>query len=192
LRGAVSTWHGDDLALGAELWRNRGVGMCAIYTAIKPPSAEELIILARDNEAKTYGPQRCTVGRKAIAQLVLLVAPTSHAALATAVLERDLWGFLTPAATRGNHAVMLTAANPDLAVPTPLWPESVEMACLVGAAPSHYLGNNLVMVPAEIVAIAVAAFEKHEASSDEAAYVNEFFRAARDREDAVLLHWDYR
>src|SRR5688572_18714186 len=69
------------------------VGMCAIYTAIKPPSPEELVILARDNEARTYGPQRCTVGRKAIAQLVQLVAPPSHAELAAAIFERDLWGF---------------------------------------------------------------------------------------------------
>jgi hypothetical protein len=48
------------------------------------------------------------------------------------------------------------------------------------------------MLPAEIVAVAVAAFDKLEASSDEAAYLNEFLSAARDREDAVLLHWDYR
>jgi hypothetical protein len=167
------------------------MGMCAIYTAVKPPSEEELVVLARTNEAKTYGPRRCTVGRKAIAQLVRLVAPDSHKDLARTILDRDLWGFLTPAATRGNHAAMLQRVHDDVAVPSPLWPESVLMACLVGTPPAIYLGNNLVMIPPEIVGIAVAAFGKHE-DNDEAAYLNDFLRGAFDREDAVLLHWDYR
>ncbi len=168
------------------------MGMCAIYTAVPPPSEEQLVAVARDNETRHYGARRCTLGRKAIAQLVGLVAPPSHVELAKAILERDLWGFLTPAATRGNHAAMLQRAHEEIAVPTPLWPESIEMACLVGAPPAQYLGNNLVMLPPELVAIAVAAFAKHEAASEEAAYLNEFLGGARDREDAVLLHWDYR
>ena len=168
------------------------MGMCAIYTAVAPPSADELVALARDNEAKTYGPRRCTLGRKAIAELVRLVAPPSHQELANKILERDLWGFLTPAASRGNHAAMLQRAHEDIAVPVPLWPESVYMACLVGAPPAHYLGNNLVMLPRELVASGAAAFEKLEQDSDEAAFLNEFLRGARDRGDAVLLHWDYR
>jgi hypothetical protein len=168
------------------------MGMCAIYTAIAPPSDDELVALARDNERKTYGSRRCTVGRVAIAHLVERVAPPAYRALAKAIVERDLWGFLTPAATRGNHAAVLQRAHQDIAVPTPLWPEGVEMACLVGAPPAQYLGNNLVMLPREIVALGAAAFAKHEDESDEAAYLNEFLRGARDREDAVLLHWDYR
>ena len=168
------------------------MGMCAIYTAVTPPSADELVALARDNEAKTYGPRRCTLGRKAIAQLVRLVAPPTHRALADQIVDRDLWGFLTPAATRGNHAAMLQRVHEDIAIPVPLWPDSIHMACLVGAPPAHYLGNNLVMLPPEIVALAVAAFDKLEDDSDEAAFLNEFLRGARDREDAVLLHWDYR
>jgi hypothetical protein len=71
------------------------MGMCEIYTAIPPPSPQQLTALAKDNEAKTYGEQRCTVGRKAIAELVAALAPPSHAAFATAIHERDLWGFLT-------------------------------------------------------------------------------------------------
>jgi hypothetical protein len=168
-----------------------GMGMCAIYTAIRPPSSDELVALARDNEQKTYGPRRCTVGRKAIAQLVQRIAPPTHAQLAAQVVERDLWGFLTPAATRGNHAAMLQRAHEDIAVPVPLWPESVEMACLVGVPPADYLGNNLVMLRPEIVALGVTAFDKL-ADSEEAAFLNEFLRGAFDREDAVLLHWDYR
>ena len=166
--------------------------MCAIYTAVRPPSQEELVALARDNERKTYGQRRCTVGRKAIAQLVYGSAPPTHRALAKTIFERDLWGFLTPAATRGNHAAMLQRAHEDIAVPTPLWPEGIEMAVLVGATPAHYLGNNLVILPSPLVGGAVAAFEPHEADSDEAAYLNEFLRGARDRRDAVLLHWDFR
>lgn len=166
--------------------------MCAIYTGVTPPSEEELVVLARDNERKTYGPRRCTVGRIAIAQLVERVAPPAYRELAKTIVARDLWGFLTPAATRGNHAAMLQRVHEDIAVPVPLWPEGIEMACLVGARPAHYLGNNLVILPPELVAIGVAAFAKHEDESDEAAYLNEFLRGARDREEAVLLHWDYR
>ena len=168
------------------------MGMCAIYTAVNPPSEDELIVLARDNERKTYGSRRCTVGRVAIANLVLRVAPPRSRALAATILARDLWGFLTPAATRGNHAAMLQRVHDDIAVPTPLWPEGVEMACLVGAPPAHYLGNNLVILHRETVAAGVAAFESYEDESDEAAYLNEFLRGARDRREAVLLHWDYR
>jgi hypothetical protein len=168
------------------------MGMCAIYTAVKPPSEDELVTLARDNEGKAYGARRCTLGRKAIAELVRLVAPESHRELARTILDRDLWGFLTPAATRGNHAAMLQKVHEDIAVPMPLWPESVEMAALVGAPPARYLGNNLVILEPEIVAVATAAFKQLEAESEEAAYLNEFLRGARDREDAVLLHWDYR
>jgi|MudIll2142460700_1097286.scaffolds.fasta_scaffold21944_4 hypothetical protein len=168
------------------------MGMCAIYTAVRPPSDDELLVLARDNEQKAYSPHRCTLGRVAIAQLVQRVVPSPYRELAQTILDRDLWGFLTPAATRGNHAAMLQRAHEDVPVPTPLWPEGVETACLVGALPAQYLGNNLVIVPPEIVAIAVPAFAKHEADSDEAGFLNEFLRGARDREDAVLLHWDYR
>lgn len=168
------------------------MGMCAIYTAVKPPTDEELIVLARNNEQRTYGPRRCTVGRVAIAHLVERVAPPAYRELAKAIVARDLWGFLTPAATRGNHAAVLQRAHEDISVPVPLWPDGVEMACLVGAAPAKYLGNNLVILPPELVAVGVAAFATLEDESDEAAYLNEFLRGARDREDAVLLHWDYR
>src|SRR5512139_3065837 len=143
------------------------MGMCAIYTAVQPPTEDELLALARNNEQKTYGPRRCTVGRKAIAELVLRVAPPPWRALALTIAERDLWGFLTPAATRGNHAAMLQRAHEDITVPIPLWPETVELACVVGAPPAQYLGNNLVILPPEIVTIAVSAFEKHEDASDE-------------------------
>jgi hypothetical protein len=159
---------------------------------VKPPSEDGLLALARDNEQQTYGPRRCTVGRIAIANLVLRLAPPPWRALALTIVERDLWGFLTPAATRGNHAAMLQRVHEDITVPIPLWPEGVEMALLVGALPAQYLGNNLVMLAPEIVAIGVAALEKHEDESDEAAYLNEFLRGARDREDAVLVHWAYR
>ena len=75
--------------------------MCAIYTAVPPPSREQLISLAKQNEAQSYGARRCTLGRKAVAELVAHVAPPSHTRLAATILERDLWGFLTPAASRG-------------------------------------------------------------------------------------------
>ncbi len=168
------------------------MGMCAIYTAITPPSEAELLALARDNERKTYGSRRCTVGRKAVAHLLQRVAPAAHQPLVTEILARDLWGFLTPAATRGNHAAMLQRVHQDIAVPTPLWPPGVEMACLVGAPPAHYLGNNLVMLQVELVAKACNAFAMHEAVSDEAVYLNDFLRGTRVRKEAVLLHWDYR
>lgn len=168
------------------------MGMCAIYTAVTPPSADELVALARNNEQKTYGARRCTVGRVAIATLVLRTAPPASRDLARTILDRDLWGFLTPAATRGNHAAMLQRVHEDIVVPSPLWPDGIEMACLVGARPAHYLGNNLVILHPPTVAAGVAAFEPHEDESDEAAYLNEFLRGARDRGDAVLLHWDYR
>lgn len=161
------------------------MGMYAIYTAIAPPSPDELVALARDNERKTYGPRRCTVGRMAIAQLVHHVAPSP---LTAAILERDLWGFLTPAATRGNHAAQLQRAHVDLSVPVPLWPAGVELAVLVGAEPAHYLGNNLVVIAPQVIARAIAAFDR--IATDEADYLNAFLKTANG--DAVLLHWDYR
>ncbi|MBA3454847.1 MAG: hypothetical protein H0T42_17295 [Deltaproteobacteria bacterium] len=168
------------------------MGMCAIYTAIPPPSPEQLIALAKDNEGKTYGEHRCTLGRKAVAELVAALAPPSHAALATAILERDLWGFLTPAATRGNHVAALARANPDVAIPSPIWPPTTELACLLGVPPAHYIGSNLVLLPADLVSIGVDAFEKHEEKQEVAAYLNDFLRRARAKNEAVLLHWDYR
>ncbi len=168
------------------------MGMCAIYTSIAPPSAEELAALAKQNEGVTYGAHRCTLGRKAVAELVLAVAPDSHKAIALAIHERDLWSFLTPAASRGNHAAQLQAVHPDLSVPYPLWPSTTELACLVGAPPAHYIGNNLVMLGADLVAAAVPAFERHERTSEVAAYLNEFLRRVVDRKDAALLHWDHR
>lgn len=168
------------------------MGMCAIYTAIPPPSADELLALARSNEGQVYGARRCTLGRRAVAELVALVAPPTHATLSLAILERDLWGFLTPAASRGNHVEALRQANLDLVLPVPLWPESPALACLVGAPPAHYIGNNLAMLPAELVHGAVNAFQAHEATNDAAEYLNAFLRPAQRRGDAVLLHWDYR
>jgi hypothetical protein len=168
------------------------MGMSAIYTAIRPPTPEQLVALARGNEAQTYGPNRRTLGRRAIAELVAAFAPASHAEFARIVLERDLWGFLTPAATRGNHAVALQNVHVDLAVPVPLWPSSTELACVVGVEPAHYIGNNLVMLPPELVAAGVDAFEPHEDTHEVVHYLNEFLRPARKRNDAVLLHWDFR
>src|SRR5688500_2059229 len=110
------------------------MGMYAIYTAIAPPSPDELLALARDNERKTYGSRRCTLGRMAIAQLVHHVVPSP---LTDAILERDLWGFLTPAATRGNHVVQLQRAHTDIVVPVPLWPACAELAVLVGTEPAN-------------------------------------------------------
>src|SRR3954467_6830655 len=98
------------------------MGMCAIYTAIRPPETpEELAAIAKQNEAKAYGARRCTLGRVAVAELVSQIAPPSHAPLARAIVERDLWGFLTPAAARGNHASTLHRMHPELAVSVPLW-----------------------------------------------------------------------
>jgi len=168
------------------------VNMCAIYTAVPPPTPGEQVRLARENEGKVYGNHRCTVGRRAIAELVAQIAPRSRAALAQAILDRDLWGFLTPAASRGNHAATLARAHEDLAVPVPLWPPSIEMACLVGAEPAAYLGNNLAMLTPELVDDAVDSLTTHEDTSEVAAYILEFFRKAQRRRDAILLHWDLR
>jgi hypothetical protein len=60
-----------------------------------------------------------------------------------------------------------------------------------GAAPAMYLGNNLAMLPPELVSLGVAAFEKHE-SNDLVSFFLEFLRDACEREDAILLHWDHR
>lgn len=166
--------------------------MAAIYTAISPPSPDEIVALARNNEAKTYGSNRRTVGRLAIAELVAAVAPPSHRTFAETVRDRDLWGFLTPAATRGNHAAALQRVHEDLVVPSPLWPSSTELACLVGTAPAHYAGNNLIMLPPELVQAGTTAFARLEAEHEPAAFLNEFLHAAADRGDAVLLHWDFR
>jgi hypothetical protein len=168
------------------------VNMCAIYTAVPPPSPEEQVRLARENEGKVYGQHRCTVGRRGIAELVAMIAPRSRSTLAQQILDRDLWGFLTPAASRGNHAATLARAHVDLAVPVPLWPMCIELACLVGAEPAHYLGNNLAMLTPELVDDAVDALTTHEESSEVAAYLLEFFRKAQRRRDAILLHWDLR
>ena len=166
--------------------------MAAIYTAISPPSPDEIVALARNNEAQTYGANRRTVGRLAIAELVAAVVPPSHATFAATVRDRDLWGFLTPAATRGNHAATLQRVHEDLVVPSPLWPSSVELACLVGAPPAHYAGNNLIMLPPELGQAGFNAFARLESTHEPAAFLNEFLGSAADRGDAVLLHWDYR
>jgi len=169
-----------------------GMGMCAIYTAVTPPSPEQMLALARHNEGQTYGEKRCTLGRKAIEELVAALAPPSHAAFAKAILDGDLWGFLTPAATRGNHIAALARANPDVAIPQTMWPASTEFACLLGVPPAHYIGSGLVLLPADLVWSGVEAFEEHEADHEVAAYLNEFLRRARSAKEAVLLHWDYR
>jgi len=166
--------------------------MCAIYTAIKPPSPDEIVALARSNETRLYGANRRTLGRIAVAELVAELAPPSHAAFAATVRDRDLWGFLTPAATRGNHVAALQRVHEDLAIPSPLWPSSPALACLVGVEPAHYAGNNLIMLPPDLVTTGAAVFSRLAATSEPAAYLNEFLRPAGDRGDAVLLHWDYR
>ena len=167
--------------------------MCAIYTAIRPPeSAEELSAIAKQNESKAYGARRCTLGRVAVAELVAQIAPPSHAELATAIVERDLWGFLTPAASRGNHAAKLHQMHPELLVTLPLWPYSIELACLVGAEPAHYVGNNLVLLGPNLLSHAVPAFEVRARTSEPAAYLLEYLAPTLPRGDAVLLHWDYR
>lgn len=165
--------------------------MCAIYTAISPPSPEELIGLAKRNETEQWVKHRKTIGRRAMLELVSVVAPPSRAQLAKTIFERDLWGFLTPAASRGNHSAALAKAHTDIAVPFPLWPESTLLACLCGAEPAEYLGNNLAMLPPDLISIAIPMLERFEGY--EVAYVlNEFLREAWEREDAVLLHWDHR
>lgn len=168
------------------------MGMCAIYTAVPPPSADQLAALARDNESRQITANRRTLGRRAIQELVAAVAPPSHAEFAKLVLARDMWGFLTPAATRGNHAAAIAREHEDIRVPTPVWPSSVELATLVGAPPAHYIGNNLAMLPPEVVTAAVRAFTPLERTYEYAEVLNEFLRAAARRLDAVLLHWDYR
>ncbi len=167
--------------------------MCAIYTAIRPPGTpEELAAIAKQNESKAYGARRCTMGRAAVAELVAQIAPPSHAALAQAIVERDLWSFLTPAASRGNHAAALQRMHPELTVTFPLWPYSIELACLVGAEPAHYVGNNLVLLGPNLVSHAVAAFETRARTCEPAAYLLEYLSPTVPRRDAVLLHWDYR
>ncbi len=168
------------------------MGMCAIYTAVRPPSPDELLALAKTNEGQTYGAQRCTLGRTAMAELVVAVVPASHATFARTVLDRDLWSFMTPAATRGNHAAALARVHTELALTHPLWPSTTELACLVGVSPAHYIGNNLVLLPPALVDAAVTAFEQHEAAHEPAEILNGFLRKAQRRRDAVLLHWDFR
>lgn len=168
------------------------MGMCAIYTAVPPSTDEELYTLARTNEQKLYGANRRTLGRRAVAELVALVAPATHAAFARTVLDRDLWGFLTPAATRGNHRATLEAAHEDLVIPVPLWPTTPELACLVAVPPARYVGNNLAHLPSELVLAGAEAFAALEATNDVANYLYEFLRATSDRRLAALLHWDYR
>jgi hypothetical protein len=112
--------------------------------------------------------------------------------LSLAVLDRDLWGFLTPAASRGNHVEALRQAHLDLVLPVPLWPASTELACLVGAPPAHYIGNNLAMLPADLVREGVAAFEAIESQTEAAVYLNDFLREVAGRGEACLLHWDHR
>jgi len=77
-------------------------------------------------------------------------------------------------------------------VPSPLWPSSIELACLVGAAPAHYLGNNLIALAPDLVQAGHVAFTRLESAHEPAAFINEFFGGAARRGDAVLLHWDYR
>src|SRR5690348_8124338 len=166
--------------------------MCAIYTAILPPSPDEIAALAKSNEGQIYGANRRTLGRRAVEELVVLVSPSSHVAFAETIRDRDLWGFLTPAATRGNHVAALQRVHEDLAIPSPLWPSTSALACLVGAAPAHYIGNNLIMLPPDLVDAGSVAFGRLAATSEPAAYLNDFLRPASDRGDAVLLHWDYR
>lgn len=165
--------------------------MCAIYTAIPPPSPEEKVVLAKRNESEQWVKHRKTIGRRAMLELVSLVSPPARKDLAKTIFERDLWGFLTPAASRGNHGAALAKTHEDIAVPFPLWPESTLFACLCGAEPAEYLGNNLAMLPPDLVSLAIPMFEKFEGY--EVVYVlNEFLRSAEQREDAVLLHWDHR
>ena len=38
--------------------------MCAIYTAILPPSPDEIAALAKSNEGQIYGANRRTLGRR--------------------------------------------------------------------------------------------------------------------------------
>jgi len=166
--------------------------MCAIYTAVTPPSAAQLTTLARDNESRQITANRRTLGPRAIEELVVAVAPPSHAAFAKLILERDMWGLLTPAATRGNHAAAIAREHEDIVVPSPVWPSSIELATLVGAPPAHYVGNNLAMLSPKLVAAAVQAFAALERDHEPAEVLNEFLRAAARRLDAVLLHWDYR
>jgi len=166
--------------------------MCAIYTAVAPAPPHELATIARASDAAVYRGRRHTMGRHAIAELVAAVAPSTHAGFARTVLVRDMWGFLTPAASRGNHAAAMQDVHVDLTVPVPLWPSSTELACLVGVEPAQYLGNNVAALPPELVDIAVVAFTLHEGTSEAARYLNGFLRLARDARHVVLLHWDFR
>jgi hypothetical protein len=166
--------------------------MCAIYTAVAPGPTHELAMIARASDATQFQARRRTVERQAIAELVVAVVPPSHAEFARVIAQRDAWAFLTPAASRGNHAVALRDVHGDLAIPTPLWPCTTELACLVGVEPAHYIGNNLAMIPPELVEVAVVAFTAHEGHSDAATHFSRFLRTARDARHAVLLHWDFR
>ena len=154
--------------------------------------SHELALIARASDAAQYNARRRTVERRAMAELVVLVAPPSHADLARAVLQRDAWGFLTPAASRGNHVVALQEVHPDLVLPVPLWPSTVELAALVGVAPAQIIGNNVAMLTKDLVDLVVLSFMPRERTSEAAKNFNAFMRAARLRRDAVLLSWDDR
>jgi len=93
---------------------------------------------------------------------------------------------------RAPQSAALARANPDIAIPSPLWPSSTEFACLVGVPPAHYIGSGLVLLPPDLVWSGVEAFEEHEAEHEVAAHLNAFLRRARANKEAVLLHWDYR
>ena len=64
--------------------------MCAIYTAIAPPSPEQLTALAKDNEGKTYGEHRCTLGRKAGSATLVFEQFTRRPLLGAPQLARQL------------------------------------------------------------------------------------------------------
>ena len=101
---------------------------------------------------QAYGSNRRTVGRLAIAELVAAVVPPSHAAFAATVRDRDLWGFLHPGGDpRQSRRRAPARARGSRRVPHPLWPLLGQLACLVGAPPAHYVGNNLIMLPPEVV-----------------------------------------
>jgi hypothetical protein len=194
------------------------MGMCAIYTALPdPPPGTDLAEIASrvvDTEiapgaATQTGWRTFPFGRRAMEALAVVYAPPSRQRAAEHIASNDLYPFLKPGVGAHEDAMLSrlwtfrTSAGLAPALPVPLWPESVVLACVVGAPPAQVVtpkaaGSN---VPVTSVAFlrshsvrdAVAALEKHERAGDELVMTFlRFFAGARDRGDAVMLHWDYR
>jgi hypothetical protein len=188
------------------------MGACALYTAVPDLALVEDVLgcnrmYAAEEAAAVAarGWHRFGLGRLAVMALAEALMPDSHRELARTLVAKSFYGAFAPAVAHAPRFPDELRRSFGVNPTTPLWPELPLLAAIIGSPPARYVGwhrrstNGVAVLDRELVAAAADALSAQDFTAipahdflktrDVAVMLLNWLGGARDRGDAIILHW---